>query len=295
MVAVSEPTTEVNYRANDYKSDVKPIWCPGCGDFAFLAAFYRTLAELNLPPENVCIASGIGCSGRFPAFARAYGYHGVHGRALPLATGMKLANPELTVFAVGGDGDAFSIGAGHLPHAAMRNVDITYVVLDNEIYGLTKGQPSPTSPTGHKTKASPYGKVGRQANPIAMLLAYNASFVARGNSSDPRGLTDLLIRAVRHPGFSFIQVYSPCVTFFDTYPMVKEKRTDIPSDHDVCDRVAAMALAADHDHLYMGVFYQDDEEIGFVEDMETLEADAMKSEGTGYQISDLLERYRLEA
>lgn len=279
-------------RTSDYKSDVKPIWCPGCGDFAFLSAFYRTLAELQLEPEEVIVASGIGCSGRFPAFANVYGYHGVHGRALPLATGMKLGNPDMTVFAVGGDGDAFSIGAGHIPHAASRNIDITYAVLDNEIYGLTKGQPSPTTPEGHKTKASPYGKVGRQANPIMMMLAYNASFVARANSSNPRQLMGLLKRAINHPGFSFIQVYSPCVTFFDTYAMVKEKRKDIPSEHDVCDRNAAMELAGDPDHLYMGVFYQDDvSHPGFVGEMADLGSTAQEDD---YTITDLVNRYRLE-
>ncbi len=244
-------------RPNEYKSNVKPIWCPGCGDFAVLAAFVRALADMNLEPEKVAIASGIGCSGRFPAFAKVYGYHGVHGRPVPLATGIKLGNPALTVFAIGGDGDAFSIGAGHLPHAAIRNVDITYVVLDNEIYGLTKGQPSPTTPTGHTTKASPYGKIGRQANPLLMMLSYGASFVARGNSSDPRTLTELIIQAVQHPGFSFLHVFSPCVTFFDTYSMVKEKQTPIPSTHNTSDVYAAMRLASDPDHMYMGVFYRD--------------------------------------
>ncbi|MCZ7542697.1 MAG: 2-oxoacid:ferredoxin oxidoreductase subunit beta [Anaerolineae bacterium] len=287
---MAEPKTEKR-RPNDYKSNVKPIWCPGCGDYAVLASFVRALADMNLPPEQVAIASGIGCSGRFPAFARVYGYHGVHGRPVPLATGIKLGNPELTVFAFGGDGDAFSIGAGHLPHAAIRNVDITYVVLDNEIYGLTKGQPSPTTPTGHRTKASPYGKVGRQANPLMMMLSYGASFVARGNSSDPRTLTDLIIQAVRHPGFAFLQVYSPCVTFFDTYPMVKEKQTPIPDTHDPKDLYSAMRLASDPDHLYMGVFYQDDADDNYLSEMVKVSAKAGQN---GYGIADLVGRYQVD-
>lgn len=289
VTQVAQPEVQKR-KPNEYKSNVKPIWCPGCGDFAFLAAFVRALAELNLEPEKVAVASGIGCSGRFPAFAKVFGYHGVHGRALPLASGIKLGNPDLTVFAIGGDGDAFSIGAGHLSHAAIRNVDITYVVLDNEIYGLTKGQPSPTTPTGHRTKASPYGKVGRQANPVMMMLSYGASFVARGNSSDPRGLTDLLIQAVKHPGFSFLHVHSPCVTFFDTYPMVKEKQTPIPATHDTRDLYGAMKLASDPDHLYMGVFYRDDAEDNYGNELTRM---AEKAGRPGYTIADLVSQYRI--
>jgi 2-oxoglutarate ferredoxin oxidoreductase subunit beta len=279
----------IKRRANDYKSDIKPIWCPGCGDYGFIAAFYRALVELGLPPEKVAIASGIGCSGRFPAFARVYGYHGVHGRALPLATGIKLGNPELTVFAVGGDGDAFSIGGGHLAHAAARNTDITYIVLDNRIYGLTKGQPSPTTPTGHRTKASPYGKMGKQMNPIATMLAYYSSFVARGSATAPRQLTELIIQAVEHPGFSFIHVLSPCVSFHDTYPLVKGQSTPVPEEHDISDHEAASALTLERGKLYMGVFYQEDY-AGLVEEMETLSHQAREDD---YTTQDLVNQYRL--
>jgi 2-oxoglutarate ferredoxin oxidoreductase subunit beta len=243
---------------SDYKSDLKPIWCPGCGDFGVLSAFYKALVELELPPERVVVASGIGCSGRFPAFVKAYGFHGVHGRALPLATGIKLGNPELAVFAVGGDGDAFSIGVGHFPHACRRNVDITYIVLDNEIYGLTKGQPSPTSPVGMEKKAAPYGTIDAPLNPVLMALTFGATFVARSFSSRPKDITDLIVRAVRHTGFSFIQVFSPCVTFHDTYAHYKQVTADLPADHDPGDRAAAMRLAMDTEHLYLGVFYQAD-------------------------------------
>jgi 2-oxoglutarate ferredoxin oxidoreductase subunit beta len=242
----------------DLKSDVKPIWCPGCGDFGVLNALLKALIDLKLDPTYVVIASGIGCSSRFPVFVNAYGFHGVHGRALPLATGIKLANPELTVFAVGGDGDAFSIGAGHLPHTARRNVDITHIVMDNEIYGLTKGQPSPTSPVGMKEKAAPYGTYDEPLNPIAMMLAYGASFVARGFSSQPRELAEIIKRGVQHKGFSFIQVISPCVTFFDTYAHYKETTAPLPKSHDPSDRLAAMKLALETETHYLGVFYEDD-------------------------------------
>jgi 2-oxoglutarate ferredoxin oxidoreductase subunit beta len=217
----------------------------------------KALTDLKLDPAHMAIASGIGCSGRFPAFVSAYGFHGVHGRVLPLATGIKLANPELTVFAVGGDGDAFSIGAGHLPHAARRNVDITYVVMDNEIYGLTKGQPSPTSPTGMEKKAAPFGTYDAPVNPISMVLSYGATFVARGFSSQPRDLTELIKRGVQHPGFSFIQVISPCVTFYDTYARFKEITAPMPEDHDPLDRLEAIRLALETDVQYLGVFYEE--------------------------------------
>jgi 2-oxoglutarate/2-oxoacid ferredoxin oxidoreductase subunit beta len=244
------------YAATDYKSEVKPVWCPGCGDYGVLSAFYKALADLGIPPEQAVIASGIGCSGRFPAFVEAYGFHGVHGRALPLATGIKMANPSLYVCAVGGDGDAFSIGGGHVPHAARRNIDITYIVMDNEIYGLTKGQPSPTSPLGMEKKASPYGTIDAPLNPILMALAYNASFVARGFSSRPKEVTELMKTALLHKGFAFLQVISPCVTFNDTYDHFKQIATPLPADHDTTDRSKAMTLALDEQNMYLGVFYK---------------------------------------
>jgi len=240
----------------DYKSDVKPIWCPGCGDYAVLSAFMKAVAELGIPPEEIAIASGIGCSGRFAAFVRAYGLHGTHGRALPLATGIKLGNPNLTVFGISGDGDAFSIGAGHLPHAARRNVDLTYIVLDNQIYALTKGQPSPTSPEGMKRKASPFGTIEHHISPTPIMLAYGATFVARGFSANPRDLTELIKLAVMHRGFSFVHVVSPCVSFYDTYAYFKERLERVPDTHDVTDLHDAIHLAFDPDHLYTGVFYE---------------------------------------
>ncbi len=279
-------TLTESFKVKDLKSDVKPIWCPGCGDFGVLNAFLKALTDLKLDPAHVAIASGIGCSGRFPAFVNAYGFHGVHGRVLPLATGIKLANPELTVFAVGGDGDAFSIGAGHLPHAARRNVDLTYIVMDNEIYGLTKGQPSPTSPFGMERKASPYGTYDAPLNPVAMVLSYGATFVARGFSSQPRELTELIKRGVEHPGFAFIQVISPCVTFYDTYARFKESTTPIPDDHDPSDRAAALGLAAETNVQYLGVFYEEDRRAHHAG--VTL---VQEKAGSDFSLGDLLERF----
>lgn len=281
MITMTEPI-----KVKDLKSDVKPIWCPGCGDFGVYNALLKAMTDLKLDPAHVAIASGIGCSGRFPAFVNAYGFHGVHGRVLPLATGIKLANPELTVFAVGGDGDAFSIGAGHLPHAARRNVDITYVVMDNEIYGLTKGQPSPTSPLGMEKKASPYGTYDIPLNPIAMVLSYGATFVARGFSSQPRELVELIKRGVQHPGFSFIQVMSPCVTFYDTYAHFKEIAAPIPESHDTADRVGAVRLALETSVQYLGVFY---EEAGVPH--HTHLSEVGKKAGSDLSLADLMERF----
>jgi 2-oxoglutarate ferredoxin oxidoreductase subunit beta len=282
MITLDTPVT-----IKEWKSDLKPIWCPGCGDFGVLNSTLKAVSELRLDPSYVVIASGIGCSGRLPAYVSAYGFHGVHGRVLPLATGIKLANLDLTVVAVGGDGDAFSIGAGHLPHAVRRNVDITYLVMDNEIYGLTKGQPSPTSPLGMEKKVSPYGTVDLPINPIAMVLSYGASFVARGFSSRPQELVELIQRGIKHPGFAFIQVISPCVTFNDTYETFKANTAPLPDDHDRSDRVAAFRLALEPDAVYLGVFYEE-ERVAHHTQMQHIQERA----GGGFSLPEALERFR---
>jgi 2-oxoglutarate ferredoxin oxidoreductase subunit beta len=276
-----------NLAPNDYKSDVHPIWCPGCGDFGVLSSFYKAISELHIPPEQLVIASGIGCSGRFPAFVNAYGFHGTHGRVLPLATGIKMAHPELVVAAVGGDGDAFSIGMGHFPHAARRNVDITYIVMDNEIYGLTKGQPSPTSPLGMEKKASPYGTVDSPIDPIQMALAYNASFVARGFSSKPKELIELIKAAMTHKGFSFLQVLSPCVTFYDTYDHFKKITAPMPAGHDPSDRAKAMELAMTEQAMYLGIFYQNPRP-SYDESMQAIRQKQAKA---NYGVEQIMARY----
>ena len=189
----------------DYKSGVKPTWCPGCGDFGVLASLFQAMARLELDPANTLVVSGIGCSSRLPFFVKTYGFQTAHGRVLPVATGAKLANPDLTVIAVGGDGDGFSIGAGHLAHAVRRNPDVTYVVMDNRVYGLTKGQTSPTSPLGFQTKSTPYGSFDAPINPMAWALASGVSLAARGFSGSPKSLADLIVAGIQHPGFAFIQ------------------------------------------------------------------------------------------
>ena len=200
--------------AKDYKSDYKPVWCPGCGDFSVLSSVTKALAEMNLPKEDCAVISGIGCSSRIPAYTSVYGFHGIHGRALALATGLKVSRPELTVIATGGDGDGFSIGGNHFIHACRRNVDMTYVVMDNQVYGMTKGQASPTTaPDWDKSKLTPHGTGVNPFNPMAVALASGANFIARGFSGDPNGVAKMIVEGIKHPGFSLIQILSPCVTF----------------------------------------------------------------------------------
>ena len=242
----------------DLKSEVKPTWCPGCGDFGVLNATYNALANLKHPVNETVVVSGIGCSSRFPHFVSTFGFHSVHGRALPVAQGMKMARPDLTIVAVGGDGDMFSIGAGHLLHAALRNIDITVVVMDNETYGLTKGQTSPTSPTGHTSKSTPYGLLASQFNPVATVLSLNVSFVARGFSSKPKDLAALIEQGVQHKGFAFIHALSPCPTFYNTMDVWKANVQPLPAGHDPSNRAQAVALAMETEKPYVGLFYREE-------------------------------------
>ncbi len=244
----------------EYKSEVKPTWCPGCGDFGVLRAVYEAFEAKGYDPKDLVLVSGIGCSSRIPYFVNSYGFHGVHGRVLPLATGIKLANPQLHVVGLGGDGDGFSIGAGHMPHAIRRNPDITYIIMDNNIYGLTKGQTSPTSAFQFVTKSTPYGNIEDPINPMAFAIVYGASFVAKGFSGKARELTELFIKAIDHKGFSFVDVLSPCPTFnkVDTFKYYAEHLAPVPSDHDPKDKLKALELAYRADRHYIGVYYQEE-------------------------------------
>ena len=200
-------------RPSDFRSDTKPIWCPGCGDHHVLLSFVRAFAALGRPPEEIAVISGIGCSSRIPAYINCYGFHGVHGRSLAVATGLKVSRPDLTVVVASGDGDGYSIGGNHFLHACRRNVDLTYVVMDNHIYGMTKGQPSPTTEPDFDTALSPGGTGLRPFHPLAIALASGANFVARAFSGSPNETADIIVEAIRHPGFSFVEILSPCVTF----------------------------------------------------------------------------------
>lgn len=246
-------------RIEDFKGEVAPDWCPGCGDFGVLRAVQGAAAGLGIPPHELMIVSGIGCSSNLPGFVNAYGLHSIHGRSLPVATGVKLANPELTVLVTGGDGDGYGIGAGHLVHAARRNVDLTYVVMDNSIYGLTTGQTSPTSALGMKTKSTPAGNPEQPLSPLALALAAGASFVARGFSGDPNQLTELVKRAIRHRGFALVDVFSPCVTYnkVNTFPFYKQRVYPLDEKtHDAGNLGAALERAMEWgDRIPIGVLY----------------------------------------
>lgn len=201
------------YAAQQYKSATKPIWCPGCGDYTVLNAVTKALSLVGRPPHEVAVVSGIGCSSRIPAYTSCYGFHGVHGRSLAAATGLKVARPELTVLVASGDGDGYSIGGNHFLHACRRNVDLTYIVMDNHVYGMTKGQPSPTTEPDWDSKLSPGGTGVRSFHPLVIALASGANFVARAFSGDQNTTAEIIAAGIRHPGFSFIEILSPCVTF----------------------------------------------------------------------------------
>ena len=257
----SNPQTST-YAAKDYKSDLKPIWCPGCGDFGVVQAIYRALEAIGRPPHEIAFVSGIGCSSRIPGYTSAYGFNSVHGRALPIAQGIKLANPELLVLVAGGDGDGFSIGGGHVPHAVRRNADLTYIVMDNQIYGLTKGQLSPTSPRGLHTVSSSWGSLEGPVNPLLYVLAYGAGFVAQGTPADMAGLARVIEQGIRYPGFAFINVQSPCVTFGQPEAQLRAHKAGMQTleslGHDPAHRLRAMDLAQAYgEKLYTGVFYRD--------------------------------------
>jgi 2-oxoglutarate/2-oxoacid ferredoxin oxidoreductase subunit beta len=248
--------------ARDYRSDLKPIWCPGCGDYGVAQALYRALAAVGRPPHEIAFVSGIGCSSRIPGYTTAYGFNTVHGRALPIAQGIKLANPGLLVLAAGGDGDGFSIGGGHVAHAVRRNLDLTYIVMDNQIYGLTKGQLSPTSRRGLLTSSSPLGALEEPVNPLLYVLGYGAGFVAQGTPADMAGLAQVIEEAIRHPGFAFVNVQSPCVTFgHPEWQLRQHKAVQQPLHslgHDPADRLRAMALAQEYgSRLYTGILFRD--------------------------------------
>jgi len=253
-------------RFTDFKSDVQPTWCPGCGDFGTMNGMMKALAETGNGPDDTFIVAGIGCSGKIGSYMHSYALHGVHGRALPVGIGVKLANPELEVMVAGGDGDGYSIGAGHFVHAVRRNVDMSYVVMDNRIYGLTKGQASPTSRKDFETSTSPDGTSMPPVNPLALALASGATFIAQTFSSDSQRHTEVVRKAIEHDGFGFVNVYSPCVTFndVDTYDYFRDAVADLTeTDHDSHDYDDAKKKIVDGDKEYIGVIYQDDDSVPF--------------------------------
>lgn len=250
-----------------YRSGDLPTWCPGCGYFGIMDAFYKACRELNLKHEDIVAVSGIGCSGRTPIFIQSYGFHTLHGRSIPVATGLKLSREDLTVFAVAGDGDALGIGGGHLPHVARKNIDITFLLFDNSIYGLTKGQSSSTTPFEMKTNSHPIGNPDTPLNPIKLALSYGASFVARGYAGDPKGLQEIIKQGTLHKGFSFIQILTPCVTFDKENRTWKNLKENVHDLHiRVQDKNMESAMRAAEEEPYgVGIFYQDQDRLDYQE------------------------------
>jgi 2-oxoglutarate/2-oxoacid ferredoxin oxidoreductase subunit beta len=239
----------------DFKSDYKPVWCAGCGDFGVLNALTKAMAALELKPENVAMIAGIGCSSRIPAYTTVYGFHGVHGRALPLAAGLAVSRPDLTVIATGGDGDGFSIGGNHFLHACRRNVNMAYLVMDNSVYGMTKGQASPTTESDWTgSKLSPQGTHQPPLQPLELALAARAPFIARAFSNSPNELARIITEAIAFDGFAFVQILSPCITFRPEQLGWKKRVHEgfEPTEN----RAAAFAALAEDDGFTTGILYR---------------------------------------
>jgi 2-oxoglutarate/2-oxoacid ferredoxin oxidoreductase subunit beta len=270
--ALETPTPRKPLTKADLKADT-PTWCPGCGDFAVLAAFYRFLEKAQLPHEKIVTMAGIGCSSRFPYFVNGHSAHYIHGRAVPFASGISLSRDDVHVFVFGGDGDGFSIGGNHLDHGARKNINLTYVIMDNFVYGLTKKQTSPTSPIGFKSKTDPTGSFDRPINPMKKLLASGATFVARSHAGQVNHMVEMYERAFAHKGFSVVEVLSECVEFYPgafdaavqrkggAFTLIEEKKNDgAPEDekrHDPSNAEAAFALASEPWPGRFGVYYEE--------------------------------------
>ncbi len=244
----------------DYASPIKPTWCPGCGDFGILNAVKRGLVQAGLAPHEVLVVSGIGCGSKLPDYAKVNGFMTLHGRPLPIATGARLANHGLKVITIHGDGDSMGLGMGHFIHTARRNLDIVDLIQNNQIYGLTKGQYSPTSDPGFVTKTSLDGSIEMAATPVALALAAGATFIARGFAGDVKGLASLIAQALEHKGYALVDILQPCVTFNrkNTYDWYRERVYLLEeTEHNPGDRVAAYRKALEWgNRIPLGVIYQ---------------------------------------
>lgn len=244
-------------KPEDFNTGQTPVWCPGCGNFGILMAVREAFAKMNLKKKDTVVVSGIGCSDKYHQYIDTFGIESIHGRILPVAMGIKLANHKLNVIGIGGDGDGYGIGMCHFVHAMRRNLDVTYIVCNNQIYGLTTGQTSPTSDKDFVTKSTPHGNIEKPVNPIATALSSGATFIARGFAGELNHLRELIIKGIKHKGFSLIDVFQPCVTFNhkDTYEYFKKKLYKMEK-HDVSDKMAAYKKAYETEKLPIGVFYK---------------------------------------
>ncbi len=252
---------QIEMKPKEYKSEVSPVWCPGCGDYGVLNATYRALSELGIQPKDFVSISGIGCSSRLPYFVQGYKMHTLHGRAGAVATGAQLANPELCVMVSGGDGDGFSIGGGHMPHMARKNVDMVYVLMDNGIYGLTKGQSSPTTRKEMPAYITPYGGVEEPLDPVMYMLTYGATYVAQAFAGNPKMCAELIKGAMEHKGFAYVNIFSQCPSFnkLDTAKWYRGLVEDLPEDYDPTNMDQAIAVARrPNGKAPVGLIYKED-------------------------------------
>lgn len=293
----------------EYRSNIEPTWCPGCGDFGVVSALAKAFSEEKFDPTALELVSGIGCSSRLPLFMNAFGLHTAHGRAIPAAVGARLAKPEVPTIVTAGDGDLFSIGMEHFPHAARKNFNMTVIMMDNRMYALTKNQVSPTSRKGYKGSLTPYGNIDEPMNVLSFAIASGATFVAQSYSGNPKHLTEIIEAAVEHKGFSFVNVLSPCPTFnkIDTFKYYKGRLIDINKElgHDPTDtkrgqELAAHALDADHPELEnaepykgkrpIGIFYKVEKET-FEEKVAALK-EKFKPENPETVWDEIINKYR---
>lgn len=279
----------------NFDTVAKPDWCPGCGNFGLQVAMKRAFSNLELDPDQIAIVSDIGCSGKMPHWINTYGLHSIHGRAVAAATGVKFANRDLQVVVSIGDGGAYGIGMGHLVHAIRRNIDMTVVVHNNMVYGLTKGQMTPTSRKGYKSPSSPFGAIEEPVNPLALALSLGGSFVARGYAGDVLHLTALIEEGIKHKGFSLIDVYQPCVTFNKdqtyAYYLKQLYKLDQEKGYDRSNWTAAMEKARQDDKWPIGVFYQESRPTYEDEDPGRADVPAVKLPVENIEIGKVLESY----
>jgi len=279
----------------DFDTVAKPDWCPGCGDFGIQAAMKMALAKLGIEPHKIALVAGIGCSSKMPHWVDTYGLHTLHGRAVPPAAAIKLVNPKLTVLINAGDGDAYGIGVGHLVHMMRRNIDLTYIVHNNMVYGLTKGQATPTSAKGYKSPSTPFGAIEEPLNPIALALSMGATFIARGVAGDVQHLAMLIEEGVKHKGFALIDVFQPCVTFnkINTYPYFMQRVYKLESDasYDKTNFEMAMKKAWETEKLPIGIFYQVSKQTYEEQEPGMADVSATELDISNVDISKTMEKY----